>query len=138
MTEVVLVACVVVVLVGVGLLGAYVVRRQALDRRIGSFVCAVRLGEQGWVRGWAQYGVGRLDWYRRRSLSVRPARSWPRSELVVVDRTEVPGGEDGGPVLQLTCRCGEETVEMRLSTDAGAGLTSWLEAVPPQSISTVL
>src|SRR5690625_5255131 len=123
MTEVLLVVCGVVALVAVGCVVGYVVRRQALDRRIGSVRCAVRFADHGWVPGWAQYGVGRLDWYRRRSLSVRPARSWPRSELVVVDRTVVPAGE-GGAMLQLSCRCGDETVELRLSVEAGAGLTS--------------
>src|SRR5690606_11791494 len=99
---------------------AYLTRRRALLRRVGSFQCSVRRGErERWSRGMAHYGAGRLDWYRRHSLSPRPARSWRRSELTVVGRTpvEIQGGRN---LMLIRCRYGDAELELVASGDAAA------------------
>lgn len=104
-------------------------RLAMLTSRVGSFVCALR-PEQGHgepVAGIAQYGVGRLTWWRTASLSPRPARTWERVRLVVTRRVEDP--HRPGKVL-VRCQHDGEEFELSLSRAACAGLVSWLEAAP--------
>ncbi|MDQ2624323.1 MAG: DUF2550 domain-containing protein [Actinomycetota bacterium] len=104
-------------------------RLGTLTGRVGSFVCGLR-PEQGHgepVAGVAQYGVGRLDWWRTASLSPNPARTWHRSELVVETREADPLRP--GRVLVRCAHRGDE-FELSLSPAACAGLVSWLEAAP--------
>jgi len=111
------------------LLLAYRRRLGTLTGRVGSFVCGLR-PEQGHgepVAGVAQYGVGRLDWWRSASLSPRPARTWSRRDLVLTSRVE--DVHRPGKVL-VRCEHLGETFELSLSREACAGLVSWLEAAP--------
>lgn len=104
-------------------------RLGTLTGRVGSFVCGLR-PEQGHgepVAGVAQYGVGRLDWWRSASLSPRPARTWQRGELLVTSRTEDP--HRPGRVL-VRCEHRGDEFELSLTDAACAGLVSWLEAGP--------
>lgn len=100
-----------------------------LTSRVGSFECGLRPehGHGEPVSGIAQYGVGRLDWWRTASLSPRPARTWDRRGLEVERRVDDP--HRPGKVL-VRCRHGAEQFELSLSRAACAGLTSWLEAAP--------
>jgi hypothetical protein len=104
-------------------------RLAALAGRVGSFACGLRPehGHGEPLAGIAQYGVGRLDWWRTTSLSPRPKETWDRSELVVVHRAEDP--HRPGKVL-LRCQHGQEEFDLSLSRAACAGLVSWLEAAP--------
>lgn len=114
-------------------------RLRTLTRRVGSFDCRLPVADDVPDRvraGIAQYGVGRLDWWRFWSLSPRPAKSWQRSELVIVTRTEVTiPGRTG--IYLVRCAYRGEDLEMQMSMDAYAGLRSWLEAAPPASHGTV-
>jgi len=135
--ELVVVAALLVVL---GTLGLGVSRLRTLSGRVGSFVCGARPAEppgRAVVAGIAQYGAGRLDWWRSWSLAPRPTRSWQRSEMVVTGR--VPLANPGRPDLYLV-RCTHRGVdfELTMSPDAYAGLTSWLESAPPSAISRVI
>jgi hypothetical protein len=140
-------AVVVVIAVGVAvlLLGTVVLvmtRLHALNRRVGSFECGVRLVEAGagdgatgprpWSTGIAQYGVGRLDWWRVWSLAPRPVWSWRRADLVVLGRhpMEAVGRPD---VFAVRCVHRGVEFELSMSPDAYAGMMSWLESVPPRS-----
>lgn len=125
------------VLLGVALLGMLLAalatsRTRTLTGRVGSFDCAVRHPGRtsgALTPGVAHYGVGRLDWWRARSLSPRPASTWQRSELRVVDREPVgPHSEH----LLVHCWYSGEPLELEMSSAAYAGLTSWLEAAPPR------
>ena len=115
-------------------------RLRVLSRRIGSFECAARSADDpggAWTAGIAQYGAGRIDWWRSWSLAPRPARTWWRSELAVVGRAPFvgPGGRDE---LVVRCRYHDTEFELTMSADAFAGLTAWLEAAPPSGVSRVI
>ncbi len=114
-------------------------RMRTLIRRVGSFDCRLPVadGTNDRVRaGIAQYGVGRLDWWRFWSLSVRPARSWQRSELIILGRDPiVVGGRTG--IYLVRCQHRGADLQLQMSTAAYAGLTSWLEAAPPSSHGNV-
>lgn len=107
-------------------------RLRTLTRRVGSFDCAVRHPGRtsgALTPGIAHYGVGRLDWWRVRSLSPRPARTWLRDDLRVVDRELAgPGSDD----LVVHCWYAGDPLDLEMSPAAYAGLTSWLEAAPPR------
>ena len=127
----VVVAAVAAVL-AVGVLGWQ--RRRALTGRVASFSCSLRFAPvpaAPWARGIAQYGTGRLMWWRLLSLSFRPTRTWARSELTIAERTDLPGtDQQGRPLVQVTCRYRGEEFQLMLSAPALAGLVSWLESGP--------
>lgn len=104
-------------------------RLGTLAGRVGSFDCGLRPdpGHGEPVAGIAQYGVGRLYWWRTASLSPRPKETWDRVELEVVRRVDDPHRPDKVLVL---CRHGDAEFELSLTAQACAGLVSWLEAAP--------
>ena len=128
-----LLALLVVVAV-LGVAGVAFSRWHSLTRRVGSFSCAVRAGGRQ-VPGVAHYGAQSLYWYKLRSLSFRPGRTWSRAGLSVLERVPLIEGRSGGPLL-VRCRVAggpvglEEQVELVMSREAYAGFTSWLEAGP--------
>lgn len=112
-------------------------RLRSLGHRVGSFECALVVhgpGHPVQVRGIAHYGVGRLDWWRRWSLSPSPAESWARGSLEVVSRELVEGSDD---VYVVRCSYEDEQLTFVMSVPAYAGLTSWLESAPPSSHGAV-
>lgn len=124
---VVLLAAALVAAAGFGLW-----RHRSLTRRVGSFDCLLLHGGR-WVAGVAHYGATSLYWWRRRSLARRAARIWPRSRLEVVERRgQDPERGLSGPLL-VRCRVlgTEEQMDLVMSPEAYAGLTSWLEGAPP-------
>ena len=109
-------------------------RRRALTGRVASFSCSLRFApvpEAPWARGIAQYGTGRLMWWRLLSLSFRPTRTWSRADLVVLERVDLPGSDQQGRMLvQVTCSHRGDEFQLMLSAPALAGLVSWLESGP--------
>ena len=124
---------VVVLLVGAGL---WFSRVRTLNRRVGSFTCAVgRTADGPWSSGVAQYGADRLYWWHIRSLSTRPRARWQRVGFTVVERSERSAGQ-----VVVTCRddeSGTQPVHLLMSADAYAGLTSWIEATPTRVASII-
>ena len=115
-------------------------RLRVLSSRIGSFECAARRGGApggSWVAGIAHYGAGRIDWWRSWSLAPRPAHTWWRADLDVVDRTPFVGPGEV-PHLVVRCRYHGRDLELTRSDDAFAGFTEWLEAAPPSDVSRVI
>jgi hypothetical protein len=111
--------------------GLAVSRYRSLTHRVGSFRCSARV--RGRFRhGIAHYGSRHLYWWRLRSLAPRPLHVWPRGAFEVLGRSAVdPAGPTGGAYL-VRCRVGDgEEIELVMSPEAYAGLTSWLEAAPP-------
>lgn len=110
----------------------YLSRLNTLSRRVGSFECSMRAGDSAvWRTGIAQYGTQRLVWWRARSLAPRPARTWARARLDLVERSEVDGVDElGRPMLRVLCRHDGEELQLTMSSAAYAGLVSWLEAGP--------
>lgn len=110
-----------------------VLRLRALDRRVGSFACAVVTAPAPTAvvrRGVAHYGVGRLDWWQRRSLGLRPDLTWSRDALEVRSRELLPGSDDR---YRVECGYRGEPLVLEMSVAAYAGLTSWLESAPPST-----
>lgn len=143
------VGAVLAAVVGIVVLG--LARLRTLNRRVSAFACGERLlgttgaagelvhiGEPGpWVAGIAQYGAGRLIWWRIWSLSPRPARTWRRTELQVLDRR--PMSDEGRPdIFRVRCRHQGAEFELAMSPDAYAGLMSWLESAPPRARDRVI
>lgn len=119
-------------------------RTAALSRRVGSFDCALADGPEGpWARGVAQYGATRLYWWRRVSLLPRPSRVWTRAGIAVLEREAVTA--EGGPTGVVVARCSvtperhgaAREVHLRMSAEAYAGFTSWIEATPSR-VGTVI
>jgi len=106
----------------------FAVRVQRLDRRVGSFECAVRCEGRDWRGGIAVYGVGRVQWYRLASLSLLPTRTFQRDQLELFQRV---GGADG-EFVEVTCRYDGEDLALAMPRESLAGLVSWLEAAPPR------
>lgn len=120
-------------LAALALVAALATRQRRLIRRVGSFTCCWAAGaaQLAGVPGVAQYGTGRLDWWRSVSLLPRPARSWSREQLEVVQRQELSEHDERGRLLvRVSCRHGAETFTLTMSAPAYAGLVSWLEARP--------
>lgn len=114
-------------------------RRHTLDRRVGSFRCALRHGTR-WPGGVAQYGAAAFYWWRSASLAPRPARRWERESLAIVSKREADlPGLPGQLVVTCRGRCQAQQVEFELlmSADAYAGLTSWIEATPSRVGSVI-
>lgn len=122
-----LVLVAVAVLTGCGLAAS---RWHTLTRRVGSFPCGLTIGDRS-VSGVAHYGARSLYWWRLRSLALRAERIWPRDDMTVVERHALQGGRAlSGPIL-VSCQIGSERVQLVMSPEAYAGLTSWLESAPP-------
>ena len=133
-----------VVLAVLAVVGLWISRTHTLDRRVGSFRCAIQRTTGGpWSWGVAQYGAGELYWWRRHSLSPRPARRWARRELSVVERhrsesvADVERAGTAVPVLEVTCSTDSSQFHLLMAADAYAGLTSWLEATPSRAESII-
>lgn len=110
--------------------GLLLLRARALARVVGSFECAWRpVGHPEWTSGVACYGVGRLDWYRLVSLAPRPSRRWDRVMLDVTEFHPLPGAARS--TIEARCRLDDEEFFLALNHDALAGLTGWLESLPP-------
>lgn len=112
-------------------------RLRSLGHRVGSFECAVvPVGPHHLapVKGIAHYAVGRLDWWRRWSLSPKPAESWARGALEVVSREHVEGDDE---LYVVRCSYQGDELVLIMSVQAYAGLTSWLESAPPSSHGAV-
>lgn len=129
--------CVILAVLALVIVSVAISRLRSLGHRVGSFECAVMLvgpSHPSPVRGIAHYGVGRLDWWRRWSLSPTPAESWSRNALEVVARDLY---EDSDDLYLVRCTYQGEDLVLVMSVQAYAGLTSWLESAPPSSHGSV-
>jgi hypothetical protein len=121
-----------------GLGALWLSRVSTLTRRVGSFTCQLAEHEAGpWRAGTAQYGHVRMFWWRRASLAPRAAAVWQRHRLDILERHGLPEVRPAGqrPVAvvvhcRLTAAGGRGEVWLRMSPDAYAGFTSWIEAAP--------
>lgn len=122
----------VLALVAVLLLILFVVRVRRLAHRIGSFECALRpAGRREWTSGIAVFGVGRVDWYRLVSLSMRPDRTFARGDLEVRERVHRASG-GANQVSEIRCGLPGGEVHLAMRRESLAGLVSWLESAPPR------
>ncbi|KSW21531.1 hypothetical protein ATM99_14180 [Cellulomonas sp. B6] len=119
-------------------------RTRALARRVGSFSC--RLTEPRdprSARGVAQYGATRLYWWRRLSVVPRPARTWSRYGLVVLEKVVLPPVPGRPQAVVARCRVvaaaggAPHEISLQMSAEAYAGFTSWIEATPSR-VGTII
>ena len=115
-----------------------VIRRRWISRHGGTFEFSVRVRStragRGWMLGVGRYSGDLLEWFRIFSLSLRPKRTFRRSELEYVGRREAEGVEAyslySGHII-VTCRTPAGELEVAMSPDALTGFLAWLEAAPP-------
>ena len=117
-------------------------RRRWLARQGGTFECSLRLRTStpgaGWALGVARYNDEHFEWFRFFSYSFRPAESFLRNDLSIVDHrppdeVEAVSLYAGQRVVRIAVTaspCVEEC-ELAMSSESLTGLLSWLEAAPP-------
>jgi hypothetical protein len=118
-------------------------RRGFLTRRVGTIEMSLRLSTVVTGRGWST-GIGRfagddLRWYRMFSFSLRPRRTLSRRALVIEGR-RAPDGEEclvlAPDWVIVRCLSRDSLVEIAMAQATLAGFLSWIEAVPPGTVST--
>ena len=116
-------------------------RRFLLERRGATVECGLRQRARPWRLGLASYQLDEFRWYRTFGFSMRPERTFPRRDLVVVARRP-PTGEEAtilGPGrIVAECQAGRGRsdpgpVDLALAESALTGLLVWLESAPPGS-----
>ncbi|HLN71570.1 MAG TPA: DUF2550 domain-containing protein [Streptosporangiaceae bacterium] len=114
-------------------------RRFLLERRGAAVECGLRQQARPWRLGLASYQLDEFRWYRTFGFSMRPERTFPRRDLVVVARRP-PTGEEAtilGPGrIVAECQAGGSDpgpVDLALAESALTGLLVWLESAPPGS-----
>lgn len=122
---------------------ALIVRRRLLSRHGGTFELSYRVRSakagRGWLLGLGRYSGETLEWFRIFSLSPRPKRSWPRSDLSYDARREPAGAEQLSLYpdhLVIVCLTLAGEIELAMGQASLTGFQSWLEAQPPGTART--
>ncbi len=119
-------------------------RRFLLERRGGTVECGLRQRGGPWRLGLASYQLDEFRWYRIFGFSMRPERTFPRRDLVVLARR--PPTREEVTILGP----GRIVAECQAGTGAGSeadpapstwpwpsrpspACSSWLESAPPGS-----
>lgn len=118
-------------------------RRGFIARSGGTIELSWRLNSVVPGRGWSP-GIGRfagddLRWYRIFSLSIRPRRTLTRRGLAVAGRRAPDGPERlvlASDWVIVSCTSKGATIEIAMAESTLAGFLSWIEAVPPGTVST--
>ncbi|NJC81534.1 DUF2550 domain-containing protein [Planosporangium mesophilum] len=136
-------------LIGIGVfalllgLALLFLRRGFIARSVGTIEMSWRLNTVVPGRGWSP-GIGRfmgddLRWYRMFSFSPRPRRTLSRRALMIESR-RVPDGPEclalAPDWMILRCVSDDTLVEIAMAESTLAGFLSWIEAVPPGTVST--
>lgn len=110
------------------------VRIRVLYRRVGSFQCAVsEMDSEVWRSGIAVFGAEYITWYKTGSLSRKPALSFSRHRLGVVDYHQRDESE-GTIVVHLECNGAHYLWAMSMSSMAG--LVGWMDGARPSAEPT--
>jgi hypothetical protein len=118
-------------------------RRGFIARSGGTIEMSWRLSTVMSGRGWSP-GIGRfvgddLRWYRVFSFSIRPRHTLCRRALVIESR-RVPDGPErlvlAPDWMVVRCTSGDNLIEIAMAESTLAGFLSWIEAVPPGTVST--
>ncbi|MCW2642552.1 MAG: putative secreted/rane protein [Dactylosporangium sp.] len=118
-------------------------RRGLIARSGGTIEMSWRMSSVMTGRGWSP-GIGRfvgddLRWYRVFSFSIRPRHALSRRSLVVESR-RVPDGPEclvlAPDWMIVSCTSDDTLVEIAMAESTLTGFLSWIEAVPPGTVST--
>jgi hypothetical protein len=132
MTEVLLL--VLVVLLVIGMVGGFLLRRRFLLSGLGAVTMWLRPQDSPrWSVGVAWYGGDTLLWYRALSLSVRPQRRLCRTGFRVEGRRGAERADLALPAeaIVLRCQTGSGPQELALEPATVTGFLSWIESAPP-------
>jgi hypothetical protein len=118
-------------------------RRGFIARSGGTIEMSWRMSSVMSGRGWSP-GIGRfvgddLRWYRVFSFSIRPRRTLSRRSLVIESRRAPDGPEClvlAPDWMVVRCDTGNTIIEIAMADSTLAGFLSWIEAVPPGTVST--
>ena len=131
-TEILVLVAVLVVVVG--FVVAFLLRRRFLLSGLGAVTMWLRPGDSSrWAVGVAWSGGDSLLWYRALSLSVRPQQRWCRAEFRVQGRRRAGAGDDALPddVVVLSCATAAGPRELAMEPSTVTGFLSWVESAPP-------
>lgn len=128
-------------LIPVGLVVAFALRRWLISRGGGTVELSLRLRERTHGRGWL-LGTGRfvgdeLQWFRVFSLSPRPRRVLSRRDLSVLRRRTPTGPERlslQADMIVLECTSARGPVQLAMGESALTGFRSWLESAAPGAV----
>jgi hypothetical protein len=117
-------------------------RRGFISRSVGTIEMSWRLSTVMTGRGWST-GIGRftgdhLRWYRMFSFSMRPRCTLSRRTLAVKSRRAPDGPEClvlAPDWMIIRCVSDGAPVEIAMAESTLAGFLSWIEAVPPGTVS---
>lgn len=118
-------------------------RRTFIARSVGTIELSLRLSTVVPGRGWSP-GIGRfagddLRWYRMFSFSPRPRRTLSRRTLAIESRRSPDGPERlvlAPDWVIVRCVSNSTLMEIAMAESTLAGFLSWIEAVPPGTVST--
>jgi hypothetical protein len=118
-------------------------RRGVIARGAGTIELSWRLSTmvdgRGWSPGLGRFAGDQLRWYRMFSLSIRPRRVLSRRTLVVETRRAPDGPERMALApdwVIVRCTSGSALIEIAMAESTLTGFLSWIEAVPPGTVST--
>ncbi len=108
---------------------AAALRLVLLQRRPGSLQCSLRsTASRPWRTGVLVLGPYSLEWFRTRTLSLRPEKVFERSGFSILKH------KPGGAAAELTIAKIDyrgEVFSIAMSPHSFAGLISWIDAAPP-------
>lgn len=130
---------VAVFILGGGLAGAFLMRRQQLRSMLGTFECGLQRGDSTrWRSGFCKYNDDSLEFLNLWSLSPLPALTMTRTSLEIVGREQAADDADEdasrGMIVDLSTDAGQ--VRIDLSYAAYTGLSAWIEAGPVAGVGT--
>jgi hypothetical protein len=124
-----------VVLLVVVLFAAVLARQRHMLRLGGAVPLAVQRGNR-WMYGIGRYYGGELRWYRALGIGTRPSRVFRRGDVQVLrrrprldtERTMLPEN-----AVVVSCRVGNDMLDLALGDSAFTGFVSWLESSAPRA-----
>lgn len=122
-----------IILVLLAVAGAFVlwaiIRTRALFRRVGSFPCAISAPDSNvWKSGIAIFGTEYLTWYKTGTLSRKPALSFSRHRLNVIDYHQ--RDRSSGTVV-VHFECNGQNWLCAMTESSAAGVVSWMDGASP-------
>ena len=125
----ILIVAVIGLIVAIGV----TVRFLVLVRIPGALHCTMRRPGHKWYAGVLLLGLADLQWYRSRSLRLRPQRVINRRDFVIVSHR--PSADDPNTTIIQVTDAGTPLV-IAMNPGSFAGLVSWIDSAPPGVEST--
>ncbi|MBG6184579.1 hypothetical protein IWX65_002555 [Arthrobacter sp. CAN_A214] len=120
-------------------IGAFLLRRYQLGRRLGTFDASIRLPPKGWRMGVCRYTDLHLEWLSLLSLSPLPRYRYLRSSIELQgwrQPTEAETVRIQPRAVIVTLKYEDQEFELAMKYESYSGLSSWIEAGPVIGIGT--